>query len=611
MFYKDISSCVTNNGLASKHFYLERGVRQGCPLSGILFVIAIELLAQSIRRSKDIKGINIQGNKEVKLSQYADDTTALVADVQSVSNLFDLLSLFEKCSGLKINQTKSEMLWLGSMRHRKDALFNLQINDEPVYALGVHFTYNIEASHKKNFFEKLGSLKKTLSIWSRRDISIYGRINIVKTLALSKLVFICSVMETPKNFAKEVDKITFDFIWNQKPAKIKKTTLIKKKSDGGLDMKDFFIFDKALKLTWIKRLCSDSDAPWKYIPKSFLANVGGTELFKCNYNYNLLDLNSHLPEFYKQIIYYWQEIAAMEPHSKHEILSQTIWNNKFITINKKMIYLPRWHRAGIKQISDLFDEHESRFLPFLSFCNKYTLKCNFLQYYSLISAIPERWKKLLQKNSCDTTTPPPPICTLTCKTLYHKLLELKDLPPPTSEKKLESYGIAKENLSKIYLLPFKVTKEVKLAIFQYKIIHNILATNSILYKMKKVASPSCPFCPSDSQTIRHLFISCTQASSFWNKFQNWYLIVSNANLLLSELDVLFGITRPSKNFLALNHLIILGKYFLYVNALNNIKHDFNDFVSLVQEKVELEKCIAATSNDENEFKQKWKFLLTS
>lgn len=56
---------------------------------------------------------------------------------------------------------------------------------------------------------------------------------------------------------------------------------------------------------------------------------------------------------------------------------------------------------------------------------------------------------------------------------------------------------------------------------------------------------------------------------------------------------------------------MLGKYFLYVNALNNIKHDFNDFVSLVQEKVKLEKYIAATSNDENEFKQKWKFLLTS
>ena len=54
--------------LGGQHFYLERGVRQGCPLSGILFVIAMELLAQSIRRSKDIKGINLQGDEVVKLS---------------------------------------------------------------------------------------------------------------------------------------------------------------------------------------------------------------------------------------------------------------------------------------------------------------------------------------------------------------------------------------------------------------------------------------------------------------------------------------------------------------------------------------------------------------
>ena len=70
--------------------------------------------------------------------------------------------------------------------------------------------------------------------------------------------------------------------------------------------------------------------------------------------------------------------------------------------------------------------------------------------------------------------------------LYNKLLTLENLPPPTSEKLL-SHGITKENLNKIYLLPFKATKEVKLAIFQHKIIHNILATNSNLYKMKKVA----------------------------------------------------------------------------------------------------------------------------
>ena len=135
------------------------------PLSGTSFVIAIELLAQRIRRSKEIISVSIDKHNEVKLSQYADDTTVLLSDVQSLSKLFDLLSLFERCSGLKLNQTKSEILWLGSMLNRKDTIHDLGMSSEPVYALGVHFTYHLKVSEKKKkfFFDKLASLKKTLS----------------------------------------------------------------------------------------------------------------------------------------------------------------------------------------------------------------------------------------------------------------------------------------------------------------------------------------------------------------------------------------------------------------------------------------------------------------
>ena len=129
--------------------------------------------------------------------------------------------------------------------------------------------------------------------------------------------------------------------------------------------------------------------------------------------------------------------------------------------------------------------------------------------------------------------------------------------------------------------------------------------------MNKVASPSCPFCPSYSQNIRHLFIRCLQACAFWDKFQSWYSAISNASLLLSEPEVLFVITRPCTHRLTLNHLIMLGKYFLYINALNNTTFVFSDFISLVQDKMEIEKYIAATLNGEREFQQKWKFFLTS
>ena len=130
---------------------------------------------------------------------------------------------------------------------------------------------------------------------------------------------------------------------------------------------------------------------------------------------------------------------------------------------------------------------------------------------------------------------------------------------------------------KVYLPLFKATKGVKLAIFQHKVIHNILATNSILYKMKKVASPSCPFCPSDSQNIRHLFISCPQASSFWDKFQSWYSTVSNAsNFSLSHEYFLNYSVRTMH--LTLDHLIMLGKYYLYMNVLNNTIFVFCDLI---------------------------------
>ena len=120
-----------------------------------------------------------------------------------------MLGVFERCSGLKINDSKLELLWLGSWRHRKDKILNLQISEEPVYALGVHFAYEV------NF------LKETVKHLVSKGHFCLGKINLVKSLALSKLVFICSVMETPILFVDEVNKIILDFIWDHKPPKVK------------------------------------------------------------------------------------------------------------------------------------------------------------------------------------------------------------------------------------------------------------------------------------------------------------------------------------------------------------------------------------------------------
>ena len=68
-------------GFATKHFNLGRGVRQGCPLSGILFVIGVETLSNAIKRSKKLEGIQIDPNKSIKITQYANHTTVFVKDI--------------------------------------------------------------------------------------------------------------------------------------------------------------------------------------------------------------------------------------------------------------------------------------------------------------------------------------------------------------------------------------------------------------------------------------------------------------------------------------------------------------------------------------------------
>ena len=125
VLYREASSCVINNGHTSPFFRLQRGVRQGCPLSGLLFVIGIELLARALKNDNSIKGIKV-GPIEIKCSQYADDTTVFLRDQNSISKLLKLLDDFKLVSGLEINTSKTEAMWLGSWRDKTETPFNFK-----------------------------------------------------------------------------------------------------------------------------------------------------------------------------------------------------------------------------------------------------------------------------------------------------------------------------------------------------------------------------------------------------------------------------------------------------------------------------------------------------
>ena len=93
ILYTNVSSCVINNGFASAFFMLSKGIRQGCPLSALLFIITVEILAIEIRNNKNIKGITI-GNQTIKISLLADDTTLFLKDITSLQAALNLLFMF-------------------------------------------------------------------------------------------------------------------------------------------------------------------------------------------------------------------------------------------------------------------------------------------------------------------------------------------------------------------------------------------------------------------------------------------------------------------------------------------------------------------------------------
>ena len=124
-----------------------------------MFSDILKAIVIAIRQKEAIKGITI-GTEETKLLQFADDTTAVLADTSSAARLFELLNKFEILSGLKINCSKTEGMWIGSKRHYKEKPFGVKWPDEPIKALGVYFTYDQKLLKEKNFIELLDSIKR-------------------------------------------------------------------------------------------------------------------------------------------------------------------------------------------------------------------------------------------------------------------------------------------------------------------------------------------------------------------------------------------------------------------------------------------------------------------
>ena len=242
LLYSSPSAMILTNNLYSRPFDLHCGTRQGCPLSPLLFVLAIEPLALAIRSNHSITGIN-RGNMEHKLSLYADDLLLYVSNAETaIPLILSLLQRFGEISGYKLNLRKSELLPLNmDTSIIENIRLPFKVTMDSFSYLGVTVTKNFKDLFRQNLGKLLIQTKQDLANWNPLYLSIIGRVNAIKMTVLPKYLYLfqCLPVFIPGTFFKKLDSIITSYIWNGKQPRLRKEFLQRAKRDGGMALPNF------------------------------------------------------------------------------------------------------------------------------------------------------------------------------------------------------------------------------------------------------------------------------------------------------------------------------------------------------------------------------------
>jgi len=289
--YTKARTTVYLNGVPGKPVKIQRGVRQGDPMSCLLYNIAIEPLANAIRKS-DLQGLKIPNlNKRLLVSLFADDTLVYLNHKDEMKELKKVLDLFCGASTAKFNHEKTEYLMIGSELFRHRAIKNRRFGQntlnqrdkiiqegEAMRTLGAWVGNNSNTETQWNGI--LNDQRKILEVWAKMNLSFKGKELVLKALVQSKALFLATVNGMPEDVMHVMHKQMKDFVWNGKPkGDMAWHTVIKDKAEGGLAMPDLKARLDAIQIIWLKRwLSAGAERPiWAYITDSIIADNVGKE----------------------------------------------------------------------------------------------------------------------------------------------------------------------------------------------------------------------------------------------------------------------------------------------------------------------------------------------
>ena len=565
---------VKNAGWHSAWFSTSRGVRQGCCLSPLLFILVVEILAIKIRKNENIKGILDGKNTifvdETKLISYADDLTFFLQTTRCLSLCLKEVESFSNFSGLVLNRTKSIGLWLGKDKDNPPGGEDLKwINKtDTIKILGVYFNSSTEASLlEKNWTTRIEQIRNTISQWSKRHISLWGKSIVAKTFLLSKLNYILQSLALPTHILEQIDNIIFKFLWVTDTNKngferLNRNTLCLPISEGGVAMISIKDQQKTFLMKWLHRLNSGSKNKTHHKMINYiLKKIGGLEYFlNCDISPNqfkgLETIKSH---YWKQSIIAWLEFDKSNFAKDNPNIPIPIFNNLNIVYKKQPLFMAKWIKQDLKYVHNFlienrfktFEEIRAELGPDGGLIFNYMiiknaiLKSNidYRQHFVDIDHINQSDFLKTENKTIRNIILKQKINTLKCKDTWTKKLDI--------------------DITRFFSLGYMSTQESRLRLLHFKIVHHLYPTNILLQKMKIRNNNKCDKCQ-EIETLPHLFFNCTSLTAFWKYISELVSLTLETTFSIKVVNALFGITTEDTQadiarIHKANHIMLIAK----------------------------------------------------
>ena len=314
LLYTDIRSAILVNGYTSDCFFPSRGVRQGCPLSPLLYVLSMEVLAVNICAHPDIVGLRLPGvlSPLPVLSLYADDTSIISTSDSSTVAVFEIYTKFEIGTGGKLNLGKCLGLWPGAWRNHLDSPVAISWNSVKIKTLGVFVGYgNLDEA---NWRPRFDAVECCLNSWCSRSLSFSGKALIINVLALSRIWYVASLVFMPPWVCKELNRIIFNFFWSGKRDLVARNVVVQPPDLGDFSVVSIRLKVYSLLTQWVKRLLVSPNG-WTYLLKYWLLDRFSAtpfEVFASTFDYAV----ERLPSFYSALFTAWCTLQGSSDSSE-------------------------------------------------------------------------------------------------------------------------------------------------------------------------------------------------------------------------------------------------------------------------------------------------------